>query len=162
MESREPGAEEGEGTDADPAPGALGRFRRWFSGTPKDEPTEETARALAPGARGRTTALSGLSAAQFIERNDRVVLDLWAGWCRPCRTYSPIVEEVARSFVDRVAFGKVNIERDPSLAERWKVRSIPTVLFFHDGRLVGRLTGVRPRETLEKDVRRILRVRDGA
>ncbi len=95
---------------------------------------------------------------QFIGRNDRVVLDLWAGWCRPCRAFSPVVEEVARRFVDRVAFGKVNVERDPSLAEGWKVVSIPTLLFFRDGRLVGRLTGVRPPQTLEREIRRILKL----
>ncbi len=112
----------------------------------------------APGARGRSTALSGLSAQHFLERNDRVVLDLWAGGCRPCRTFSPIVEGAAQHCVDRVAFGKVNIERDPTFAQRWNVTSIPTVLFFRDGRLVGRVTGVRSPETLDREVRRILKV----
>jgi thioredoxin 1 len=138
-------------------PGAIGLLRRWLGGTPNADAAEPPS-ALAPGARGRSTVLSGLSTTQFIDRNDRVVLDLWAGWCRPCRTFSPIVEDVAKRFVDRVAFGKVNIERDPSLAERWKVASVPTLLFFRNGRLVGRLTGVRPLETLEREVRRILKV----
>ena len=105
------------------------------------------------------TSLSGLSATRFIEENDRVAVDLWAGWCRPCRTFSPIVEGVAKQFVDRVAFGKVNVERDPTLAERCHVRSIPTVLLFREGRPVGRLTGVRSADALEREVRRGLKVR---
>jgi thioredoxin 1 len=147
-----------DGTTSGPGtpPGPFGRVRRWFRGAPS-LPTHEPAPAPPPGARGSVTALSGLSATQFIERNDRVVLDLWAGWCRPCRTFSPIVEEVAGSLVGRVAFGKVNIQRDPSFAERWKVSSIPTLLLFRDGRLVGRLSGVRPPEILGREVRRILR-----
>ncbi len=104
-------------------------------------------------------SLSGVSATKFIEENDRVAIDLWAGWCWPCRTFSPIVEAVAKQFVDQVAFAKVNVERDPTLAERWQVRSIPTVLLFRDGRPVGRLTGVRSADALERDLRRGLKVR---
>lgn len=87
------------------------------------------------------------------------MIDLWAGWCRPCRTFSPVVEGVAGRFVGAVAFGKVNVERDPSLAERWRVRSLPTVLLFKDARPVGRLTGARSADTLEREVRKLLRVR---
>lgn len=142
--------------DEDP-PRPVGLLRRWFGGSSPSKSTEAEGPSV-PGARGRSTALSGLSATEFLRRNDRVVLDLWAGWCRPCRAFSPVVENVAGRFVDQVAFGKVNIERDPSLAQRWKVASIPTLLFFRNGQMVGRLTGVRPPETLEREVRKILKV----
>lgn len=135
----------------------MGMLRRWFGGEQDPLAAQPTVGAV-PRARGRSTALSGLSAMQFLDVNKRVAIDVWAGWCRPCRTFSPAVESVAKRLVDRVAFGKVNVERDPGLAERWKVRRIPTVLCFREGKLVGRLTGVRPPETLEREIRRILRV----
>ncbi|MDE2044848.1 MAG: thioredoxin family protein [Thermoplasmata archaeon] len=102
--------------------------------------------------------LSGLEAKEYLKKNENVVLDLWAAWCRPCRALRPIFDAEAGRFSGQVAFGRVNIERDPSLAERFEVRSIPTLLFFHEGELVRRHVGMVTPHVLERQVRRTFRL----
>ena len=73
-----------------------------------------------------------------------VLLDFWAAWCGPCRMLSPIVDEVAEERSD-VKVGKVNVDEQPELAERFGVMSIPTLLVFEQGKLVRQAVGARPK-----------------
>ncbi len=129
------------------------------------EPTEEEPPAPAARAASSKNArpkkphnLSALEVKAFLEENPHVVLDMWAAWCRPCRAMAPVVEATAGEFSGKVAFAKVNIERDPSLAEKWEVRSIPTLLFFRDGELVRRHSGLLTAQALSRTVRRTFKV----
>lgn len=129
------------------------------------EPTEEETPAPSPQASSskevrssKPRNLSALEVKAFLRENPHVVLDLWAAWCRPCRAMAPVVEATAQEFLGKVAFAKVNIERDPSLAEKWEVRSIPTLLFFRDGELVRRHTGLVDAQALSRTVRRTFKV----
>lgn len=92
----------------------------------------------------------------FLTRNPRVVVDLWAPWCGPCRQLTPILEGLAKSMNPQVAFAKVNVDEEPRIAGRFGVEGIPTVLGFLNGRLAGRWIGLRSRGDMEGLIRRTL------
>ena len=85
---------------------------------------------------------------EFVSKNSVVVLDCWAAWCGPCRMLSPIIEELA-SQRDDVLFGKLNVDQNRHIPMKFGIMSIPTLLYFKDGRLVDRTLGVIPKEIIE-------------
>ena len=82
-----------------------------------------------------------------------VVVDFWAPWCGPCRMVAPELEKVARNLAGRVVVAKVNTDEEPELGERFRIRSIPTMLVFRDGREMARSAGARPAADIESLVR---------
>jgi thioredoxin 1 len=71
-----------------------------------------------------------------------VLVDFWAEWCMPCRMLSPVVDEVAKSYDGKVVVGKVNIDDQPELAQRFGVMSIPTLMLFKGGSVSQKSIGV--------------------
>lgn len=72
-----------------------------------------------------------------------VLVDFWASWCGPCKMMAPNVEQIATDYKGRAVVGKVNVDDHPSLAERFGIMSIPTLLIFKDGELKQKLVGYR-------------------
>jgi len=80
-----------------------------------------------------------------------VVMDFWAEWCGPCRMISPIVEEVAQEFENKVVIGKINIDENSQVTIHFGIKNIPTLLFFKGGELVDKHVGaIRKPELVEK------------
>lgn len=73
-----------------------------------------------------------------------VLLDFWASWCGPCRRVVPIVEEIAGERSD-IKVGKINIDEEPELAQRFGIMSIPTLMVMKDGQIVNKAVGARPK-----------------
>ena len=81
---------------------------------------------------------------EIINSNVPVLIDFYADWCGPCRMVGPIIDEIAEER-DDVIVGKINVDNDPELAERFNVFSIPTIVVLKNGEEVNRIMGARPK-----------------
>ena len=77
------------------------------------------------------------------------VVDFWATWCAPCRMIAPMVEQLATEYAGKAKVAKLDVDNNQKTAMRFNVRSIPTILFFKDGKLVDQVVGAVPRPALE-------------
>lgn len=75
-------------------------------------------------------------------QQDLLLVDFWADWCQPCQMLAPLIEEASRDYQGRVLVGKVDVEASATIAERFAVRNLPTLLLFSGGQEVARQTGV--------------------
>ncbi|MBN2806228.1 MAG: thioredoxin [Prolixibacteraceae bacterium] len=85
-------------------------------------------------------------------KNKLVLVDFWAEWCAPCRLMAPILNEVASELTGNARVGKVNVEQYQTLAQKFKIRGIPTMILFKDGKEVNRFVGVKTKEFLLKQI----------
>ncbi|MHB1484766.1 MAG: thioredoxin [Saccharofermentanales bacterium] len=77
-----------------------------------------------------------------------VLIDFWAAWCGPCRTVAPTIEKLAKDFEGKAVVGKVNVDEEQALAEKFRIMSIPSIYIFKNGEVVERLVGARSPEEL--------------
>ncbi len=89
---------------------------------------------------------------EFIKANDKVVVDFWATWCSPCMAMNPIIEDLAKKYDGKVAFAKVNVEENGTLASRYGIQAIPAFIFIKDGGVAGIAKGLLQRSKLEEEI----------
>jgi thioredoxin 1 len=77
-----------------------------------------------------------------------VIVDFWATWCGPCRMLSPILDEVEEEMADKIAVVKVNVDDADEIAMRYRIMSIPTLVFIKNGQMVDRTVGAMPKSAL--------------
>jgi thioredoxin 1 len=98
---------------------------------------------------GKATELNESTFDSMVLKADKPALvDFWAAWCGPCRMVGPVVEAVAEKFEGRALVGKVNVDEVPALANKYGVRSIPTLILFKAGEPAERLVGVQTEDAL--------------
>jgi thioredoxin 1 len=105
---------------------------------------------------GKPVDLTDATFTRFVKDNAMAVIDVWAPWCGPCRFVSPVVEDIARDYVGKIAFGKLNVDQNRMVATQYGIMGIPTLLVFKNGKLVDRIVGAMPRERLEPRITRRL------
>lgn len=101
------------------------------------------------------TVLDGTNFAEILSAPVALV-DLWATWCGPCRMLSPTVDDIAEEYAGRVAVGKCNVDDNEEIAERYGVRSIPTLLFFKNGELAEKTVGLVSKQEIETILNNLL------
>ena len=72
------------------------------------------------------------------------MVDFWATWCGPCKMLAPVIDSIAGKYGDKAVIAKVDVDANPGLAAKYGVMSIPTVIFFKDGKEINRKVGVQP------------------
>ena len=91
---------------------------------------------------GKPVTLTGSNFDAFIERSDLpVAVDFWADWCGPCKVFAPVFAQAAAEQKGHVRFGKVDSDAEPALAQRYGIRSIPSLVLFRNGAEVDRVAG---------------------
>ena len=93
---------------------------------------------------------------QVLESDQPVLVDFWATWCAPCRAIAPAVEELASQYKGKLKVAKVNIDDNQDTPQQYGIRSIPTLLVFKGGKVVGQIVGAVPKGRIEDAISKAL------
>ena len=88
--------------------------------------------------------------ADVLQNDGAVLLDFWAEWCGPCKMIAPLLDEVADKYADKLQVVKLNVDENPNTAQKFGIRSIPTLILFKDGAVQAQKMGAMPRSQLEE------------
>jgi thioredoxin 1 len=90
--------------------------------------------------------------ADVLDNPKPVMVDFWAEWCGPCRMVSPILDEIATEYADKIDIVKVNVDEEPELAMQYGVTGIPMMAVFQGGTIAKQMVGARPKNAIVEDL----------
>ena len=93
---------------------------------------------------------------EVVESTQPILVDFWADWCGPCHMIAPVIEELAVDFEGRAKVGKLDVDQNPRVAEKFGIRSIPNLLVFKDGKVVDQVVGVAAKKELADKLDRLV------
>ena len=88
--------------------------------------------------------------ADVLQNSKAVLLDFWAEWCGPCKMIAPLLDEVADKYEEQLDVVKLNVDENPNTAQKFGIRSIPTLILFKDGAVQAQVMGAMPKSQLEE------------
>ena len=94
---------------------------------------------------------------EILKDHPKLVVDCYADWCAPCRMIAPFIQEFSGEYQGRVSFAKVDVDHSPGIAQQFGIFSIPTLLFFKDGKLHDQQVGALPKPALKQKVEALLK-----
>ena len=94
--------------------------------------------------------------AEVLQSDVPTLIDFWAVWCGPCKQIAPVVDALANDYAGKLKVGKVDVDHNQIVAQQYGVKSIPTLLIFKGGKVVGQLVGAAPRGKIETEIKKHL------
>lgn len=84
-----------------------------------------------------------------VKKYQNVAIDCWAPWCGPCRMVEPVITDLAKEMQGKMVFGKLNVDESRSIAKKYQIMAIPSLLVFKNGKLIDKIIGAMPKEMLK-------------
>jgi thioredoxin 1 len=136
------------------------RRRRVVYSAARERPRDIGARSVSRGGGVGESSILILGEDDFDERIARlegpILVDFWAAWCAPCKTIAPLLEQFAEEMEGRVHVAKIDVDENGDLANRFGIRSIPTLIVFKKGKVVDQLVGAVPKDQIRRMVEKHL------
>ena len=104
-----------------------------------------------------TQVLNFLNFESIVKENEVVLVDFYADWCGPCQVLSPTLENISTQFKDKAVVAQVDIDKNPELSGIFKVKSIPTLFYFKNGKIVGQHFGMKSSSSIAETINKLLK-----